>query len=384
MNANNTRSIHAAGMIFTPSQALSEIVDSPRKRLEVMQQIYADPEALDMFQRLSDTEQEALIQFCMGNRNLNITYDPFFRSIFNPERHPGRLDRFLSSILGQKVRVRAILPREGVRLSAESSLMIMDILVELSDGSLISVEMQKIGYHFPIERTFCYGADLLVRQYDRIRAELDKKFTYHDMKPVYVIVLMEQSPAFFRRQTGTYLYHSDFQLSDGIKIPNLLNFIYIPLDFFLKIPHNELTELEAWLYFLSSDNPLHIRRIIEKYPFFRELYQDIIEFRYHPKELISMFSESLLIADRNTVKLMIDELRAEKATVVAEMNAVISEKKAEIAEKDAMISEKDAVISEKDAVISEKDAVISENAVALAEKDALIRKLQKQLETAGK
>ena len=157
------------------------------------------------------------------------------------------------------------------------------------------------------------------------------------------------------------------------------------------MPHNELTELEAWLYFLSSDNPLHIQRIIEKYPFFRELYQDIIEFRYHPKELISMYSESLLIADRNTVKLMIDELRAEKATVVAEMNAVISEKKAEIAEKDAVISEKDAVISEKDAVISEKDAVISENAIALAEKDealaekdALIRELQKQLADVGK
>ena len=363
MNSINTRSIHAANMIFVPSQVLSEIADRPRKRLEVMQQIFADAETLDMFKSLSEAEQEALIQFCMGNRNLKITYDPFFRNIFNPERHPGRLDRFLSSVLGQPVKVRAILPREGVRLSAESSLMIMDVLVELSDGSLINVEMQKVGYNFPIERTFCYGADLLVRQYDRIRAALDKKFTYQDMKPVYVIVLMEQSPAFFRRQPDTYLYHSDFQLSNGIKIPNLLNFIYIPLDFFLKMPHNELTELEAWLYFLSSDNPLHVQRIIEKYPFFRELYQDIIEFRYHPKELINMFSESLLIADRNTVKLMIDELRAENAAVIAEMNAVISEK--------------EAVISEKEAVISEKDE-------ALAEKDALIRELQNQLAEAKK
>jgi hypothetical protein len=141
------------------------------------------------------------------------------------------------------------------------------------------------------------------------------------------------------------------------------------------MPHNELTELEAWLYFLSSDNPLHIQCIIEKYPFFRELYQNIIEFRYHPKELISMFSESLLIADRNTVKLMIDELRAEKAAVIAEMDAAISEKEAVISEKDAVIAEKDAVIAEKEAVISEKEAVISE-------KDALIRELQKQLAAA--
>ena len=71
-----------------------------------------------------------------------------------------------------------------------------------------------------------------------------------------------------------------------------------------------------------------------------------------------MFSESLLIADRNTVKLMIDELRAEKAAAIAELNAVISEK---------------------DAAISEKDAIISANAIELAKKDALICRLQKQI-----
>ena len=183
------------------------------------------------------------------------------------------------------------------------------------------------------------------------------------MKPVYVIVLMQQSPAIFHRNPGTFLHHSQFQLDSGIKIRNLLNFIYIPLDFFLKMPHNELTELEAWLYFLSSDNPLHVQRIIEKYPFFRELYQDIIEFRYHPKELISMYSESLLIADRNTVKLMIDELRAEKAAVVAKM---------------------DAVIAEKDNALAEKDNALAEKDNALAEKDAIIQKLTKQLAEAGK
>ena len=204
--------------------------------------------------------------------------------------------------------------------------MAMDVLVELADGSMVNVEMQRIGYHFPIERTFCYGADMLVRQYDRIRANQEKDFAYNDMKPVFVIVLMEKSPAFFRKQPGAYLYRSEFRLNNDTQIPNLMNFVYIALDYFLEMPHNELTELEAWLYFLSSDNPLHIQRIIEKYPFFRELYQDIIDFRKDPKELIRMFSESLSIADRNTIKLMVDELRDEKA----ELENIISEKEAVI------------------------------------------------------
>jgi hypothetical protein len=268
--------------------------------------------------------------------------------------------------------------------------MIMDVLVELLDGSLINVERQTVGYHFPIERTFCYGADLLVRQYDRIRSEMDKRFTYQDMKPVYVIVLMEKSPSIFHH-ADKFLHHSEFQLDTGIKVRNLLNFIYIPLDFFLKMPHNELTELEAWMYFLSSDDPLHIQRIIEKFPFFRNLYQDIIEFRYHPKELISMFSESLLIADRNTVKLMIDELRAEKAAIVIEMNAEIEEKraeieeqKAEIEEQKAEIEEQKAEIEEQKAEIEEQKAEIEEQKAILAERETEIKKLKRLLAEANK
>ena len=279
-----------------------------------------------MFQELQPNEKEVFVQFCIGNRNLKVTYDPFFRSIFHPEKHPGRLDGFLSSVMGQPVKVRAILPREGTRLSSEASFMAMDVLVELADGSMVNVEMQRIGYHFPIERTFCYGAEMLVRQYDRIRANQEKDFAYNDMKPVFVIVLMEKSPAFFRKQPGAYLYRSEFRLNNDTHIPNLMNFVYLALDYFLEMPHNELTELEAWLYFLSSDNPLHIQRIIEKYPFFRELYQNIIDFRKDPKELIRMFSESLSIADRNTIKLMVDELRDEKA----ELENIISEKEAVI------------------------------------------------------
>ena len=122
----------------------------------------------------------------------------------------------------------------------------MDVLVELADGSMVNVEMQRIGYHFPIERTFCYGADMLVRQYDRIRANQEKDFAYDDMKPVFVIVLMEKSPAFFRKQPGIYLYRSEFRLNNDTQIPNLLNSVYIALDYFLEVPNNELRTLPRY------------------------------------------------------------------------------------------------------------------------------------------
>ena len=92
-----------------------------------------------------------------------LTYDPVFKSIFSEELHPGRLDMLISDFIGQKVKVIAALPVERIIIDEESSLLKMDIIAELENGSLVDVEMQKIGLKFPVERAFCYGADLLMR-----------------------------------------------------------------------------------------------------------------------------------------------------------------------------------------------------------------------------
>ena len=63
----------------------------------------------------------------------------------------------------------------------------------------------------------------------------------------------------------------------------LQEYFLIPLDIFQKTTHNEISKLEAWLYFLSSDKPEDILKVVGKYPEFRELYQDLIVFRYQPK-----------------------------------------------------------------------------------------------------
>ncbi|MCI8382371.1 MAG: hypothetical protein HFI07_11375 [Lachnospiraceae bacterium] len=58
-----------------------------------------------------------------------------------------------------------------MRIADETSLLITDIVVELEDGSIANVEMQKIGYLFPGQRCACYSADLLLRQYKRVRGK---------------------------------------------------------------------------------------------------------------------------------------------------------------------------------------------------------------------
>ena len=67
-----------------------------------------------------------------------------------------------------------MLPNDGTRISDESTLVIMDMVVELEDGSIVNLEVQKIGYKFPGARSVCYSADLLLRQYKKVRSKKER------------------------------------------------------------------------------------------------------------------------------------------------------------------------------------------------------------------
>ena len=48
----------------------------------------------------------------------------------------------------------------------------------------------------------------------------------------------------------------------------------------------KLTELEAWTYFLASDRPEDITRLVREYPEFEEMYLEINQFRMKPEEMM--------------------------------------------------------------------------------------------------
>lgn len=89
-------------------------------------------------------------------------------------------------------------------------MLIMDIVVQFEDGSIANVEVQKIGYLFPGQRSACYSSDLLLRQYKRevVGAELGQGFTYRKIQKVYTIVLFEKSNSDFSNfSKEIYIHH---------------------------------------------------------------------------------------------------------------------------------------------------------------------------------
>lgn len=279
------------------------------------------------------------------------------------------------------MRIVDVLPNDGTRLADESTLLITDMVVQLEDGSIANLEIQKIGYYFPGERSACYSADLLLRQYKRVRGIKGKRFSYRDIKQVYTIVLFEKSPTEFQKFSNNYI-HRFMQKSDtGVNINLLQEYLFIPLDIFKKNQQNENrsvkieNRLEAWLAFFCMDDPETIIDIIEKYPDFKEMYEQAYDVCRNIEEVMQMFSKELLELDRNTVKLMIDDMQKQ----IEEKDEQIGCQREELNLKDEQLSQKDEEISQKDEEISQKDEELSQKDEELNQKDEQINQQSEQM-----
>ena len=280
-----------------------------RTREEVLDDIYGNPVCSYQFASFPQELKDEIIDFCTGARGVKMTYDSFFKEILSPEIHPERLEELLSLLLEQEVHIKQVLPNDSVRIADESTLLVTDILVELADGSLADIEIQKIGYAFPGQRGACYSADLLLRQYKRMKGLKNKKFNYRDMKTVYTIVFFEKSTVEFHEAGSQYIHRARQVFDTGLKLDMLQDYILIPLDIYKEHKQNESieTKLDAWLSFLSDDSPGRIMEIIDKYPTFREMYVEVYTICRNIEGVMDMFSEELLELDRNTVQYMIEE-----------------------------------------------------------------------------
>jgi hypothetical protein len=188
----------------------------------------------------------------------------------------------------------------------------MDIIVKLEDDSFVTVEMQKVGYDFPGERTSCYAADMIMRQYDTLREKDKDNFSYRNMKPVHIIVLIESSTLEFKKASPHYIHHREVSYDSGIHVPELSEVVYISLDTFQAVVQNKIeTTLDAWLTLLSARDVETVLNLVEKFPEFLAIYQELAYFRKQPKELISMFSDALAIMDRNTEAYMVETSKQE-------------------------------------------------------------------------
>lgn len=117
-----------------------------------------------------------------------------------------------------------------------------------------------------------------------------------------------------------------------MQIELLQEYVFICLDIFRKNLHNkgvrENDRLAAWLTFLSEDDPEWILKLMEVYPEFESMYQEVYKLCRDTEVMMGLFSEELAELDKNTVEYMIDEMQAK----IDEKDQEIEKLKARLAE----------------------------------------------------
>ena len=207
------------------------------------------------------------------------------------------------------------MPCADKHLYLHTVLSFIDIIVELEDGFIANIEIQKISYLFPAQRMSCYSADLLLRQYARVKGSKGEAFTYNDLKKVYTIIIFENSPPVLKKEAvkDYYVHFGRTVFDSEIQMDMLQEFYLIPLDVFQKSYYSkakkELNELNGWLALLSTDDVSRLDELISDYPQLEGIIADMAGYLDKPQEVVGMFSEALKILDENTVHYMMDEMQ---------------------------------------------------------------------------
>ena len=338
---------------------------------DVLYELKMHPSAYHRYLGMDDTQKELFMTFCMGKKTLPVLYDSVFKRLLHPDIHPERLEDCISCILKQTVHIKAVLPTEDILMDGETS-MVMDIIVELDNRSLVLVEIQKVPYYFPAERASCYSADLLLRQYSRIKGEKGKRFSYRDLNKVYTIILYEKSTEEFKAFDNVFVHHATTVCETGAELNFLQEFYLVALDVFQKSEYaktrNPEDRLAGWLSFFCTESIEDAEALCQSYPWLSDFYVELAQFGRKPEEMIGMFSEILREMDRNTVRYMVDD-----------MNEKLEQKKLALEQTELTLEQTELALEQTEQALAESEELREAQEQTLAAQAEEIKLLRAQL-----
>ena len=98
-------------------------------------------------------------------RKLKMKDDIVFKAFFSKKENSRFLKEFLESILGENLKIKRVIHDSQLeQLAVEDKFGILDLEVELEDGKIINIELQRKDYKNIEKRTTFYAAKKVVEQ----------------------------------------------------------------------------------------------------------------------------------------------------------------------------------------------------------------------------
>ena len=218
-----------------------------------------------------------------------------------------------------------------------------------------------------------------------VKGEKKKAFSYKDIKSVYTIVFFETSIKEFHEYPQNYIHKFKQQSDTGLELELLQKYVFIPLDIFRGIYHNNLrNKTEAWLTFLSTDEPEIIIELISQYPEFKEMYEEIYVMCQNVEKVMEMFSKELIQLDRNTVQYMIDEMQdtidVQKEELEAKQETIDTQKTTISTQKNELEEQKTTINAQKEELKAKQNQLEAKQNTINEQKDE-IETMKRQIQS---
>ncbi len=195
----------------------------------------------------NNTFKENTINTTKENKKYNLKNDVIFKAFFAKKGNEQFLIDFLTGLL--KVEIRGITVREEVdllKLTNEEKGGRLDLQATLSDGTIVSIEMQVKNRGNIEDRTAFYSAHVLSR-------ETEKGTPYEEIKQVIMVNILNYNlldVEEYVSETVTVLdKHRDYEVID------LMKYYFIELPKFRKQNPDMNDKLNQWLAIIDdTDN----------------------------------------------------------------------------------------------------------------------------------
>lgn len=199
---------------------------------------------------------------------MNLLNDWGFKYVFSKEKY---LIHFLNRLFEGKETIESIdyLPTEQLGKSENDRKAIFDVYCRNDRGELILLEMQNISQTYFEDRSLYYATFLI--QHEAVKGEWD-----YCLEKVYVIGILNFVPDALQTNDGQYIEQACL-MYDRLRKPmtDKLNFIYVILPKFVKVPDELANDLERWLYVLRHSKKLELQPEELKKNTFNELFEEI-------------------------------------------------------------------------------------------------------------
>lgn len=253
----------------------------------------------ERYQELKDLVPEELRkefeQIEAGERLPDLTQDIPFKSIYDVDVHPERIEELLSLVFHESFQVTGSAKEEASKASIYSKKTILDILARLSNNGLANAEMQVAAQEFIAQRTDIYASELIIMQYSVRKNQLKSEMTYKDVPTNYLVVLMKESPKLFKDNPS--FIHRKMEVTDtGVQLTSLAKIVYIELDKCVEqvkagvIPTG-MEQLCNLLVFIADVNGENAKKIAKENPNYSAIQAELANMVRDREAMFAMLAD---------------------------------------------------------------------------------------------